>query len=92
MNARRILTTVYIVLLAAIGITAAQILIDARKEYLELKQTEAANEARLAEAQARLADQKKVLERLRNDPAFAEKVIRQRMGYARPGEVIFRFP
>jgi cell division protein DivIC len=91
-NARRILTTVYIVLLAAIGITAGQILTDARKEYLELKQTEAVNEARLAEAQARLADQKKVLERLRNDPAFAEKVIRQRMGYARPGEVIFRFP
>ena len=31
------------------------------------------------------------LERLKTDPVFAEKVIRQRLGYARTGEVIFRF-
>jgi predicted glycoside hydrolase/deacetylase ChbG (UPF0249 family) len=48
----------------------------------QLKQSEAAGKRRLAEAQARLAEQERVLERLRTDPEFVEKVIRQRLGYA----------
>jgi cell division protein FtsB len=31
------------------------------------------------------------LQRLRSDPSMAEKVIRERLGYGKPGEVIFRF-
>ena len=31
------------------------------------------------------------VERLRTDPAFVEMKIRQRLGYARPDEFIFRF-
>ena len=42
--------------------------------------------------QARLQAQQKILERLRNDPVYVEKVLRDRWHYAKPGEVIYRFP
>jgi cell division protein FtsB len=47
--------------------------------------------AGLAEAEQRLRDQEHVLQRLRTDPAYVEMKIRQRLGYARPEEFIFRF-
>lgn len=91
MDTRRIITVLYFVLLTGCGVWAGGLFIEARGEYLELKQVQAAGEARLTAAKARLAEQERILERLRNDPAFVEKVVRQRLGYARPGEVIFRF-
>jgi len=90
-KARRIFLTLYVVLLGTLGVLAAKIFYDARQEYNELKRTEAASRMRLAEAEARLREQQKILDRLETDPAFVEKVIRKRLGYARPGEVIFRF-
>jgi cell division protein DivIC len=36
-------------------------------------------------------EQQTTLERLRDDPAFVERVIRERLGFARPDEVVFRF-
>jgi len=44
------------------------------------------------ELEARLREQEIVLERLRSDPAYVEKVIRRRLGYAKPDEFVFRFP
>ncbi len=45
---------------------------------------------------ARLSDQQKKLEelaeRLRNDPAYIEKVAREEMGMVREGETILKFP
>jgi cell division protein FtsB len=38
-----------------------------------------------------LHDQEIVLQRLRTDPAYVEKVIRRKLGYAKPDEFIFRF-
>jgi cell division protein DivIC len=32
-----------------------------------------------------------VLDRLRNDPAYVDKVIRKKLGFAKPDEDIFRF-
>jgi cell division protein DivIC len=42
-------------------------------------------------AEARLREQQKTLERLENDPAFVETLIRRRLGYVKPNELIFRF-
>lgn len=91
MDTRRLIILLYFVLLTGFGIWAGGLFVEARAEYVELKHTQAAAEARLAAARARVAEQQRVLERLKSDPAFVEKVIRQRLGYARPGEVIFRF-
>jgi cell division protein FtsB len=46
---------------------------------------------RLAQAEQRLRDQERVLQRLRSDPDYVEKVIRQQLRYAKPSELIFRF-
>jgi cell division protein FtsB len=88
---RKILLTLYVLLIAGIGVTGAYLFLDARAEYNRLEQVEAQNKRRLAEAQQRLADQQRVLERLRTDPAFVDKVIRKKLGYAKPDEFIFRF-
>ena len=92
MNSRRVITLLYAVLLAALGIGAGALFLDARAEYNQLKQAEAASQRRLAEAQARLRSQEKILERLKTDPAYVEKVIRSRLGYARQSDQIYRYP
>lgn len=90
MNSRRFIVILYAVLFAGLGAGALALFNDASKEYEQLRQAGAANRRRLAEAQARLAVQEKILERLRTDPTYVEKVLR-RHGYAKPGDYIFRF-
>ncbi len=91
MNLRRLVVTVYLLLFLAIGAGSAAYFWEAREEYVQLRQVEAANRRRLAELEVRLAEQEKILERLRTDPVYVEKVIRRRLGYAKPDEFIFRF-
>ncbi|MCF7686660.1 MAG: septum formation initiator family protein [Cephaloticoccus sp.] len=62
----------------------------AQQEYVKLHDLELANRKKLQDAQLRLREQEKILDRLRTDPAYVEKVIRQRLGYAKPEEYIFR--
>jgi len=38
-----------------------------------------------------VAEQQRTLERLRTDPAYVERVIRQKLGYTKQGETIFLF-
>jgi cell division protein FtsB len=89
-NPRRFFTACYIVFLVAAVGAAALWFVDAHAHYKQLKLIEAENEQMLANAKKRLAEQQRILERLRTDPAFVEKVMRQHF-HARPGEVIFRF-
>jgi cell division protein FtsB len=67
------------------------VLVQTRAEYVQVQQAEVAARQRLAEVETRLAEQQIVLERLRNDPAYVERVIRSRLGYAKPDEFVFRF-
>ena len=91
MNLRRLIVPVYVVLMTAMALAAGSWFLEARAEYRQLKQTEATNRQVLAEAKARLQEQERILQRLRTDPTFVEKVIRKRLGFAKPDEVIFRF-
>ena len=91
MNPRRLLAGTYVVLVVAAVLAAGAWFMEAHAEYRQLKQTEAAAEQTLADARRRLAEQQRALERMKQDPGYIEKVLRQRLGYARPGEVIFRY-
>ena len=91
MSLRRIIVTVYLLLFLAVGAASGLYFWEAREEYNRLRQQEATSRRRLAEAEAKLREQEKILERLRSDPVYVEKVIRRRLGYARPEEFIFRF-
>lgn len=91
MKTRKLLATLYLLLFAALGVTSGILFLDASAEYSRLEAVQAENRRRLSEAQAQLANQERVLERLRNDPAYVEKVIREKLGYAKPDEYIFHF-
>lgn len=91
-TSQRIIVLLYTVLLTAIGLGAGALFLEARAEYDKLKQDQAASAAKLSAARARLQEQQKILERMRNDPAYVEKVIRTQLGYGKgEGEWIFRF-
>ena len=90
-NLRRVIVGFYFVLFLGVGLTAGIFFFQARAEYGLLKKQEAVSRRRLAESEAKLREQEKIIERLRNDPAFLEKVIRRRLNYVKPDEFIFRF-
>lgn len=61
------------------------------REYTNIKTREAHYEERLAKMELKLKEKEEMLHRLRHDPVFVERVIRQRLGYAKAGELVFRF-
>ncbi len=61
------------------------------RELKTLQAQEEANRKHLAEAEAKLQQQEKYLDRLRHDPALVEQLIRQKLGYVRGDEFVFRF-
>lgn len=91
-NSRQLIVSLYVILFAGFGVGAGMLFLETRAEYKQLKLVEKANRQRLAVEVARLQAQQKILERLRTDPAYVEKVLRDRWHYAKPGEVIYRFP
>jgi cell division protein FtsB len=90
-NSHRLIALLYVVLLTGFGAGVGGLLLEARAEYGKLKQDQAASEAKLAAARNRLQEQQRILERLRTDPVFVEKVIRKQLGYGKPGETVFVF-
>lgn len=88
---RRFLITVYALVLIALAAGSATFCLQTHSEYLRQKEVARVTEERLAVAQARLATQKQMLVRLDRDPEYVEMVIRRRLGYVKPDELIFRF-
>lgn len=90
-SVRRVIIALYLLVFIAIGAASAVYFLEARQEYMRLKKQEVASRQRLAELETKLREQEKILERLRTDPVYVEKVIRRRLRYAKPDEFIFRF-
>ena len=88
---RRLFLTLFVLLFAGLGVVVGLFFLDARDEYNRLKSIQLVNKRHLEEIQAELAEQQRILERLQTDPAYVERVIRRRLGYAKPEEYIFRF-
>ena len=90
-NLRRLIVILYLLLFVGIAVGSGVFFWRSRQEYQHLRRAEQMARVRLAEAQQKLREQEVVLERLRNDPAYVEMVIRRHLGYAKPGEQIFLF-
>ena len=88
---RRLIIAVYFLLFLTLAAGSGIFFWQTRNEYDRLLEIERKGKQRLAEAEQKLREQEKVLERLRSDPAYVEMVIRRRLGYAKPDEYIFRF-
>jgi cell division protein DivIC len=90
-NARRFVILIYTLLFFALSAVFGVSLWQTHAEYLQLSAQEEVSRRRLAEAEQRLHEQQQILARLRTDPAYVERIIRQQLGYAKPDEFIFRF-
>ena len=51
-----------------------------------------AAERDLVTLRARAVELSRTVERLRNDPAYIEKLAREELGYVRPDETVLKFP
>ncbi len=91
MNFSKAIQVVFAVVFAAIAVWATAFFVQMHRELKTLHAQEEANQRRLAEAEARLQQQTKYLDRLKHDPALVEVLIRQKLGYAKGDEFVFRF-
>jgi cell division protein FtsB len=61
------------------------------REYRNFKERENRIEAKLLQARKEFDQKEAYLARLLDDPEFLERVVRERLGFARPDELLFRF-
>ncbi len=91
MNLSKFINGLFGVLFAGITLWAVTAFVGMQRE-LKARQADLASKERLlAEAEAKLQAQSRYLERLRNDPELVEHLIRQKLGYAKGDEFVFRF-
>lgn len=91
MNSSKLINGFFLALFAAIALWATAFFVQMHRELKTLQAQEEANRRRLAAAEARLREQEQYLDRLRRDPALVERIIRQKLGYAKGEEFVFRF-
>jgi cell division protein DivIC len=87
----RFVRIVYLVVFVALAVGSGTFFWQTKVEYDRLKEVERITRERFLVAEQQLADQKEMLRRLEEDPAYVAMVIRRRLGYAKPDELIFRF-
>ena len=61
------------------------------REYQNFKARENRIEAKLIQVRKEFARKEAYMTRLIDDTEFLERVVRERLGYARPDELLFRF-
>ena len=84
MNRHRLIIKLYSVVLIGLSGWAGVFFLEMRAEYNLLKQTEANLRRQLADERIRLAEQEKILYRLKNDRNYVEKALRK-LTYASAG-------
>jgi cell division protein FtsB len=67
------------------------VLLGTYREYEHFQERERRIVADLEQARSEFARREAYFYRLLNDPEFLERVARERLGYARPDELVFRF-
>jgi cell division protein FtsB len=89
--ASRILLVLLIVALS--GVTTGLVLVwtQTRREFVAFEERRMDMETQLAELKNEREAKEAYLRAFINEPEFVERVIRDRMGYVGPGEIVFRF-
>ena len=91
MNWPKIISGVFLAIFAAMVVWSGVFFLQMHRDLTALRAQEALGQRRLADAQTRLAAQQRYLDRLQHDPALVESIIRQKLGYVRTEEFVFRF-
>lgn len=66
-------------------------LLKTHREFQNFKERELRIESKLIQARKEFHEKEAYLNRLLEDPDFLERVVRERLGYSRPDELLFRF-
>jgi cell division protein FtsB len=90
-NLSKFINGLFAILFAGITLWAVTFFVQMQRELKALQAQAQANQRRLADAEAKLQAQEKYLDRLRHDPVLVERLIRQRLAYAKGDEFVFRF-
>lgn len=61
------------------------------REYQAFEEKEVIYKQKLTELRAEKAEREAYLRKLLDDPAFLDRVVRDRLGYSREDEIIFKF-
>lgn len=67
------------------------LIIQTYREYKHFKEQEAMIQAKFIQARKEFEQKELYLSQMLNDAEFIERVARERLGYARPDEMLFRF-
>ena len=89
--ASRILLILLIVILS--GVTTGLLLVwnQTRRQYVAFEERHEQVETQLASMKREREAKEAYLRAFLNEPEFVERVIRDRLGYVGPGEIVFRF-
>lgn len=89
--ASRLLLLLLIVILTAVTTGLFIVWAQTRREYMAFEQRRAEMEHRLLSLRQEREAKEAYLRAFLSEPEFVERVIRERMGYVAPGEIVFRF-
>ena len=87
----RALVLMLIGMLCVLVVFFGSLVLKTHREYQNFKYRENRIEVKLIQARKEFAHKEAYLSRLLDDPDFLERVVRERLGYARPDELLFRF-
>lgn len=87
----KVLFYIYLAVFAGLSVFFCIFLQQTYREYTTLKHRQEQYTRQVEQAEQELAYKKHYYENLHNNPEFVERVVRQKLGYAKPGEILFRF-
>lgn len=87
----RALLIMLICMLVVLVVFFGGLLLKTHREFENFKARQDRIESRLIQARNEFEEKEAYLKRLLEDPEFLERVARERLGYSRPDELLFRF-
>jgi cell division protein DivIC len=87
----RVILLMMMGVLLALIVFFSSLMVQTYREYRNFRVRELRIEAKLTQAQKEFEQKEMYLERMLEDSEFLERVVRERLGYARPDELLFRF-
>ena len=87
----RVILLMMMGVLFALVVFFGSLMVQTYREYKNFRVRELRIEAKLTQARKEFEHKEAYLARLLEDPEFLERVVRERLGYARPDELLFRF-
>jgi len=87
----RVILLMLLGMLIVLVIFFSSLILQTYREYKNFRVREIRIEKKLTQARKEFEQKEAYLARLLEDPEFLERVVRERLGYARPDELLFRF-